>query len=33
MEKDGDQLDQLCEKWKVLYKVKEYPTYNKKKEG
>ena len=30
LEKNGDQLDQFCETWKVLHEVTEYPTYNKK---
>jgi hypothetical protein len=36
LEKGGDQLDQLCEKLKIIEQSqerKEYPKYNKKKEG
>ena len=36
LEKDGDQLDQLCEIWRSITKSqggKKHSTYNEKKEG
>jgi hypothetical protein len=36
LEKDGDQLDQSCEKWRSITRSQgkeEYRTHNKKKEG
>jgi len=35
LEKDGDQVDQLCEKWNIIWSPggKEHPTCRKMKEG